>query len=479
MCFSTVTVHAASGIAITTADELKAMENNPDGNYYLANDIDVPANLTLFSKSNNAFRGTFDGNGYKLNGYTYTKSGWTDYAALFMFANGATFKNIKMTNVNMKLKGCGCAAALCASATDCSFSNISISGKIASNGAAMIAGAVAYNGKGTCKLTSVKNSADIEITNADEVSSAAGTAGFLGGKAVLNKCVNSGNITVSGTGATDATLMAAGVAVYAETLTSCTNSGNITLIADGNTSMADTISAAGVVNTCEGKITSCGNSGKIKLTSNISSSDSVTAAGIAGEGTSIIKCWNKGSVSFKGNVDSGGVSGGLAGYAGKVSQSYNKAAVTVTVNKNSRRDMNVGGICGNACDMRNSYNTGTITLSGNGFVGGLAGYAYTVGERIINNYTTGKIKASSGAVKGQVIGYYEGAQIPQTRNIYNNYYTKSGKAYGGSYITWKEWTAKAKKVSSIKSSNCPKLSSKYWKYSSKYGRLILKNNKEK
>ena len=61
--------------------------------------------------------------------------------------------------------------------------------------------------------------------------------------------------------------------------------------------------------------------------------------------------------------------------------------------------------------------------------------------------------------------------------IYNNYYT-TGKAYGTSDVTWKDWKALAKKVSSIKKSTCPKLSSKYWTYSSKYKRLILKNNKE-
>lgn len=33
-------------------------------------------------------------------------------------------------------------------------------------------------------------------------------------------------------------------------------------------------------------------------------------------------------------------------------------------------------------------------------------------------------------------------------------------------------------VSSITSAKCPKLSSKYWVYSSKVKRLILKNNKE-
>ena len=58
MSFATVPAYAASGTAITSADDLKAMENNPSGSYYLANDIEVPANLSLFTDSRTPFTGT-------------------------------------------------------------------------------------------------------------------------------------------------------------------------------------------------------------------------------------------------------------------------------------------------------------------------------------------------------------------------------------------------------------------------------------
>ena len=48
---------AASGTAISTADDLKAMENNPSGSYYLANDIEVPANMSLFTDQDRPFNG--------------------------------------------------------------------------------------------------------------------------------------------------------------------------------------------------------------------------------------------------------------------------------------------------------------------------------------------------------------------------------------------------------------------------------------
>ena len=69
MCFAAVPAYAASGTAITNADELKAMSAN--GNYYLANDIEVPANLILFTSYDAPFTGTLDGN--KVITVVYTK----------------------------------------------------------------------------------------------------------------------------------------------------------------------------------------------------------------------------------------------------------------------------------------------------------------------------------------------------------------------------------------------------------------------
>lgn len=84
---------ATEGIAISTAEDLKAMENNPSGSYYLANDIEVPANLMLFTSYNNPFTGTLDGSGHAIKGYTYTSNGeWNDNVALFAYAKNATFK---------------------------------------------------------------------------------------------------------------------------------------------------------------------------------------------------------------------------------------------------------------------------------------------------------------------------------------------------------------------------------------------------
>ena len=480
MSFAAVPAYAASGTAISTADDLKAMASNPSGSYYLANDIEVPANLILFTSYDAPFTGTLDGNGHTIKGYTYTSSAdWTEQAALFGYAKKATFKNLKMTNVNISLNQAGTVAALVAASENCKFTDISVSGKIVGKSLSTAAGIVAYSYAGGT-LTNCKNSADITITNADEGSEAAGVAGFIGSAGSMKNCSNSGKISISGS-IEAASISAAGVVLSVGKTTSCKNSGTISVSAIGSGSMNDECVAAGVAVEADTAV-SCSNTGKVSMNAAVEAIDPHRVGGVFGAVTkSASKCYNKGAVSFSGKSYRGLYVGGLGAYLPKVSQSYNKGAVTVKMSSVKKTEENkIGGVCGDTVDMRNCYNTGSVTVTGVAFVGGISGYAHPWGEKVVNNYNTGKVKASTkGAFKGQVIGGYEGAEMVQKRNIYDNYYTGSGKAYGWGFVTWHKWVAKASKVSSIKAASCPKLSSKYWTYSSKYGRMILKNNKEK
>ena len=476
MSFATVPAYAASGTAITTADELKAMENNPSGSYYLANDIEVPANLSLFTDYDHPFTGTLDGNGHKIKGYTYTSSEeWLDEVALFIWTKNATFKNLSMTGVNISLNNATSVAALAAASENGKFSNISVSGKITGKLLYQAAGILAYN-EGS-SMTGCKNSADITVTNAAEGSKAAGVAGSCN---TMKNCTNSGKISISGK-ITQGGFYAAGVANSIGKATSCRNSGTVTISATGSGQQIEACNAAGVAGQVDTAV-SCSNTGKVSMNAAVEAVDPHRVGGVFGAVTkSASKCYNKGAVSFSGKSYRGLYVGGLGAYLPKVSQSYNKGAVTVKMSSVKKTEENkIGGVSGDTVDMRNCYNTGSVTVTGVAFVGGISGYAHPWGEKVVNNYNTGKVKASTkGAFKGQVIGGYEGAEMSQKRNIYDNYYTGSGKAYGWGFVTWHKWVAKASKVSSIKAANCPKLSSKYWTYSSKYGRMILKNNKEK
>ena len=476
MSFATVPAYAASGTAITTADELKAMENNPSGSYYLANDIEVPANLSLFTDYDHPFTGTLDGNGHKIKGYTYTSSEeWLDEVALFIWTKNATFKNLSMTDVNISLNQAGSVAALAATSVNCKFIDISVSGKIVGKYLRTAAGILAYNDGSS--MTGCKNSADITVTDAAE---GCGIAGVAGSCDTMKNCTNSGKISISGK-ITQGGFYVAGVANRIGKATSCRNSGTVTISATGSGQQIEACNAAGVAGQVDTAV-SCSNTGKVSMNATIQPIEPHMVGGVfALVQKSASKCYNKGAVSYSGKSYRGVYVGGVSGQARKVSQSYNKGSVTLKIPSAKSAEQNkVGGVCGTVTDMRNCYNTGSITATGVVFIGGISGYANPWDDKIVSNYNTGKIKATTkGTYKGQVIGGYEGTEVVQKRNIYNNYYTGSGTGYAPAYSTQHKYVAKASKVSSIKAANCPKLSSKYWTYSSKYGRMILKNNKEK
>ncbi len=476
MSFATVPAYAASGTAITTADELKAMENNPSGSYYLANDIEVPANLSLFTDYDHPFTGTLDGNGHKIKGYTYTSSEeWLDEVALFIWTKNATFKNLSMTDVNISLNQAGSVAALAATSVNCKFIDISVSGKIVGKYLRTAAGILAYNDGSS--MTGCKNSADITVTDAAE---GCGIAGVAGSCDTMKNCTNSGKISISGK-ITQGGFYVAGVANRIGKATSCRNSGTVTISATGSGQQIEACNAAGVAGQVDTAV-SCSNTGKVSMNATIQPIEPHMVGGVfALVQKSASKCYNKGAVSYSGKSYRGVYVGGVSGQARKVSQSYNKGSVTLKIPSAKSAEQNkVGGVCGTVTDMRNCYNTGSITATGVVFIGGISGYANPWDDKVVSNYNTGKIKATTkGTYKGQVIGGYEGTEVVQKRNIYNNYYTGSGAGYAPAYSTQHKYVAKASKVSSIKAANCPKLSSKYWTYSSKYGRMILKNNKEK
>ena len=143
------------------------------------------------------------------------------------------------------------------------------------------------------------------------------------------------------------------------------------------------------------------------------------------------------------------------------------------------------GITRYAKSMENCSNSGNITIENtekNDPEYGPALTACGVVEKCIQKITgcsnTGKISGKGKTIyKGEIAGnagysYLDGV------TVYDNYYTGSGKKSGSESTSWKPYQSKAKKVSSITFGNCSKLSSKYWTYSNKHKRLILKNNKE-
>lgn len=496
---------AAQEIPISSADDLRQMENNPSGSYYLTKDITVPANTVLFKTYEVQFTGTLDGKGHAINGYTYSDDKWADSASLFSYATNATFKNLTMSNVNISLRGGGNACALVSSPTKCTFENITTSGKITVGGTASNAAGIAVGVSEKCTFIKCVNKADItvnayDITNSEEqdnIDSASGVACGIAGFAsdsTAKQCSNSGKITINGDlrWASDG-ITAVGLFNGIKSITASKNTGTVTAKNVSGTGYVNnaTVLACGVAGEIN-KMSSCYNTAKISASNN-NKNVGVVAVGItnsaSGANTNVFRCYNKGAVQISGVAGSkaksriisgaGGV-GGLDIYS--VTESYNTGKVTANV---SSGNVMAGGVVASVVNVRNCYNTGKISASASarGYIGGIAGEQSSPAkgkssDAAACNYNTATVKAGSKISKGSILGRYEIAGIYAKAAVYDNYY-KSGKPYGSMNITWKPFFAKAVKTSSMKPNKCKKLSSKYWVYSSKHKRMVLKKNKEK
>ena len=115
-----------ASIPITNVNELQDMNSDLNGSYYLANDIDTSAtrtwnwngsafegfnpigNATGYPGSgdwNNAFNGTFDGKGHKINGLHINRPS-RDCVGLFGAMKGdGIIRNVSLENVNISGKG--------------------------------------------------------------------------------------------------------------------------------------------------------------------------------------------------------------------------------------------------------------------------------------------------------------------------------------------------------------------------------------
>ena len=497
MCFGTTGMAYAAetpeGTPIATLEELKAIENDPYGKYYLTADIEIPEGFTLFKYEyppKTAFYGTLDGNGHKLTGITYNHNGgYVQGSALFGKCSGATFKNLTLSDININISSdAGMKFGVLTYWADngCTFEKITLEGTVNLSGTNDRAG-YSFGGLSTYivdakTIKSCKSKLDINAnivtgTYALGTVQIAGLSSFISKGATVKSCSNTGDITFEGF-ATDLSIL--GVVNASQTkFSSSRNSGDITVKLVDTGESTRTVNVAGVTNKAE-TLTSCYNTGKIKVSG--LNEGTANIAGVAGEAVSCTKSYNKGSVTVSGKVREayiGGVLGrGATGNDKKLTKSYNKGKVSVSIKSGLTK---VGGVVGETYDTQNCYNTAAIASAVKGdhiSIGGIAGNGYVVGGKITSCYNTGKITGET-QFRGSILGTYSGADIVSKRNIYNNYYTSSAKAYGNSTITWKDWTAKATKVSAITAAKCPKLSTKTWTYSKDKKRMILKDNKEK
>lgn len=476
-----------NGGAISSAEDLLKMRDDPSGSYYLTKDITVPKNTQIFddhSAGGTAFTGTFDGKGHKIKGYTanVNASEYTN-VSLFGKTKDATFKNLTLSGVNINVKsdyGAQVSALANGSAT---CSKVTVTGKITVSGNETTSwDTMEYDIYGLCTngtFTNCTNKANITANCRVKYyvgSFAAGIARF----GTFKNCKNTGTISMTGTATSDEYMNVAGISIRG-THTGCSNSGTIKV--KGMVGDRDYPIFAAGVSVAPDKISSCFNTGKVTV-ENLTNGD-VFAAGVAARPESdstSTKCYNTGAVSIK-LMGEKFCCGGVFAEEDVISQCYNTGKVTVTASKNQDKDTGmVGGVIGEAGLVSECYNTGTVSANTKGKVGGVAGLSNYMNEwTVIHCYNTGKVSGKKGSLfVGGILGSYDNGAVNSIGKyfVYDNYSTTS-PLYGRAQISWEPYWGRGTKVSSITTGSCPKLSSKYWTYSSKHGRLILKNNKEK
>lgn len=517
---SATEVRAAAQIPISSAQDFVNIENNPSGSYYLTKDITLPKEMqTLFPYDlfgeKPKFTGTLDGRGHKLKGFTYSGKGSGKYwepVCLIGAASKATFKNLSLTGVNININGGGSDAAvstLVYASGGCKFDKVNISGNITVKGNCTSKAGAHYEVNGLSGGGTFTNcSSSLKIKLSAGMTNQVYISGLAGGAASLKNCSFKGSITADakaayerietdhGVQSESGDFLAAGLCKsMSGTVTGCTNSGNIKLSvnkgsADKLREVAnEVIVAYGITGGKAKTMTSCGNSGTIQVSAPKMKS-AVKAYGLAEEAGKMKKCWNKGSISVTGgtSVGAAGLCQGIA-YA---DECYNKGKLSAKGTNTSQScyvcELNeypnegsvAGGLCIDVSQMNNCYNVGSVTVKGRGVAAGLSCAVGAFTEVSKCNYSIGIITAKK---RNSAALYYRISTWEAIMHgkpiVKDSYYKGCKTAYCLGPSPTNKGVPRVKKISSVTRKNCPKLSSKYWTYSSKYKRLILKGNKER
>lgn len=525
-CGGLIKVRAAEKIPISSAQDFVNIESNPSGSYYLTKDITLPKEMqTLFPYDllggKPKFTGTLDGRGHKLKGFTYSGAGSGQYwepVCLFGAAENATFKNLSLTGVNINInggEGDAAVSTLVYSASGCKFDNVKVSGNITVKGNCTAKSGAHYEVRGLCdsdsKSTFKNCSSSLKIKVSAGMANQLYISGLAGYAESFKNCSFKGSITADvkaayewvntdhGARSESGDFLAAGLCVSEiqgageVRLTGCINSGDINLrVNKGSIDKAHgdaVIVAYGIAGGRAATMTSCGNSGTIKVSAPKMKS-AAKAYGLAQEVYKMKKCWNKGKVSV-----TGGASVGAAGLSEDISyadECYNKGKVSATGTKTSQscyvcdvdEEPNEGSVTGglsiNVSQMNNCYNVGSVMVKGRGAAAGLSCAVGAFDQVSKCNYSIGTISAKNGyaAALFYRIDTFE-AIVHGKAIVYDSYYKGCKEGYLRGPSPTNTGVPRLTKISFVTGTSCPKLSSKYWIYSSKYKRLILKNNMEK
>ncbi len=251
----------------------------------LTADIDLEGNesniwIPIGNTDENAFTGTFDGDGHTIKNICISSGG--TFKGLFGFNKG-TIKNVGIESGKI----------------------ITVSGEERTN--ATYIGFIAGHNSGTIEKCYNEASAEFDGGRAN-----GGIAGYLDTNGEIKKCYNAGNLT--GTTVADYATVCGilGLGGANSVVEDCYNTGNIKNIVIGGNSRA-----AGITDG-SAKIESCYNTGNITLQQGENPQNYPVAAGICGQlhGGGMYNCYNTGETKIETTLKITLRNGGIVGYAG-------------------------------------------------------------------------------------------------------------------------------------------------------------------
>lgn len=127
--YKTKSISSEDVIEISNKDDLLNIDTDATKlNYKLTDNIDLDGSeILMFDSSSNKYEGTFDGNGFTINNFKLKSA---SASGLFGYTNGATFKNLTISNVSFtttSTKSKSDMGVLVGNAEDTKFENITIS----------------------------------------------------------------------------------------------------------------------------------------------------------------------------------------------------------------------------------------------------------------------------------------------------------------------------------------------------------------
>ena len=400
---------------ISTATQLKAINNNLSACYKLTANIDLNGEdfTPLGNAESGTFSGIFDGNGFTISNLNVFSG---KFAGLFG-CNEGTIKNVKLSGIYVYgtryIGGVVGQNTTLGSVFNCSVSSGDIEADDGIN-EIYAGGIIGYN-EGFVEGT-FSNNANLKINNESSLAVAGGIIGKNNSVYSVNitDSTNTGNVSASSSSSSSYSGGFVGNNDNgAITISNSTNTGNVS---DSNSSSGY---SGGFVGYNSGilTITDCTNTG------NVSSLGGGTySGGFIGYnfnpnyGTiTITDCTNTG------NVSSVFDSGGFIGY------NYNRGTTTITDCTNAGNVLSSfsgggGGFVGNnsvsTLTITDCTNTGNVSFSDSGlYSGGFVGANYGNGTLTISNSSnTGNVSASS-SYSGGFVGSNNG-DLMKTDNCY-------------------------------------------------------------